>query len=153
MKPKDFQNRLTSTDSQKMSDTDEPDDDIYFETSTLITGVSLKHIQKLEASTDFAQVYSKMALQTKSFKFFSNEEKLQATNNKNKLKDEHNYVIREILTTEETFLNIMKILIEDFLRPLSKVMTQEERRITSINIGRNITLIPYNKNHLILKFN
>jgi hypothetical protein len=137
----------SSSSNRKLSEnSDEMDDQDYFEMSTLITRVNLESIYKIEEAVDFAQIYSKLASQTTAFKLFSNDVGgggggggggVQFEANNNKITNEHNYIIREILTTEETFLSLMKILIEDFLKPLSMVMTQEERRNTSINIGMN----------------
>jgi hypothetical protein len=134
----------SSSSNRKLSEnSDEMDDQDYFEMSSLITRVNLESIYKIEEAVDFAQIYSKLASQTTAFKLFTNDVGggggggVQFEANNNKLTNEHNYIIREILTTEETFLSLMKILIEDFLKPLSMVMTQEERRNTSINIGMN----------------
>jgi hypothetical protein len=126
---------LSVSNRELSEDSDEMDDQDYFEMSTLITRVNLESINKIEEGVDFAQIYSKLASQTKAFKLFSNDGGQFEANSK--IKNEYNYIIREILTTEETFLSLMKILIEDFLKPLSMVMTQEERRNTSINIGLN----------------
>lgn len=48
--------------------------------------------------------------------------------------DKYLYTIREIVSTEEKFLALMRALMEDFLQPLSTVMTPEEKRATNINI-------------------
>ena len=115
-----------------MSVTDDLDEIDYFEMSTLITNVPLKAIESFEAKeTSLDQAYLEMASKTKLYKLFSNEE-----NNfsQNSIRDNYNYVIRELLTTEETFLNLIQTLIEDFLKPLATVMTQEERRNTAIDI-------------------
>jgi len=136
----------SSSSNRKLSEnSDEMDDQDYFEMSTLITRVNLESIYKIEEAVDFAQIYSKLASQTTAFKLFTNDVGgggggvggVQFEGNSNKITNEHNYIIREILTTEETFLSLMKILIEDFLKPLSMVMTKEERCNTSINIGMN----------------
>jgi len=136
----------SSSSNRKLSEnSDEMDDQDYFEMSSLITRVNLESIYKIEEAVDFAQIYSKLASQTTAFKLFSNDVGggggggggVQFEGNNNKITNEHNYIIREILTTEETFLSLMKILIEDFLKPLSMVMTKEEIRNTSINIGMN----------------
>ena len=119
---------------QQSDESDDHDENDYFEMSSLITRSSLEQTEKRTRKADLALVYSKLATQTKSFKLFSNEDKV-ASNVSNKFKDDYNYILREILTTEETFLQIMKILVEDFLKPLTNVMTQEERRNTAINIG------------------
>jgi hypothetical protein len=119
---------------QQSDDSDDHDEKDYFEMSSLITRCSLEQLEKRPRKDDLALVYSKLATQTKSFKLFFNEDKA-ASNVNNKFKDDYNYILREILTTEETFLQIMKILVEDFLKPLTNVMTQEERRNTAINIG------------------
>ena len=65
-----------------------------------------------------------LSSQTESYKLFSH-----------KKPDEHSYVIREILATEETFLNLIRMLIDDYLTPLSNVMTSDEKKSTlRINI-------------------
>ena len=49
--------------------------------------------------------------------------------------DEYVHVLREIVTTEETFVNLIEGLIEDFLKPLASVMTSEEKKSTNINFN------------------
>ena len=55
-------------------------------------------------------------------------------NLKSKNIDKYLYTIREIVSTEEKFLALMRALMEDFLQPLATVMTHEEKRATNINI-------------------
>ena len=71
-------------------------------------------------------VYKKilhLSSQTLSYKLFTS-----------KKPDEHNYILREILSTEETFLGLLQVLIDEYLKPLANVMTLDEKRSTCLNI-------------------
>jgi hypothetical protein len=48
--------------------------------------------------------------------------------------DKYLYTIREIVSTEEKFLALIRALMEDFLQPLWTVMTPDEKRATNVNI-------------------
>jgi guanine nucleotide exchange factor VAV len=50
------------------------------------------------------------------------------------------YVIREILNTEENFINGLNTLMDDFLRPLSKILNETDRKCICINIDSLIRL-------------
>ena len=50
------------------------------------------------------------------------------------------FVIREILNTEENFVNGLNTLMDDFLQPLSKILNDEDRRCICINIENLIKL-------------
>ena len=50
------------------------------------------------------------------------------------------YVIREIITTEESFINMLTFLQDKFLFPLSKILSYELSNIISINIDEILVL-------------
>lgn len=50
------------------------------------------------------------------------------------------FVIREILNTEENFVNGLDTLWDDFLQPLSKILNDEDRRCICINMENLINL-------------
>ncbi len=107
----------------------------YINTAHFITRIDSSKCEKIcehilehtddtiETTTDSESLtYSKilhLSSQTESYKLFSH-----------KKPDEHSYIIREILATEETFLNLIRMLIDDYLTPLSNVMTSDEKKST-----------------------
>lgn len=50
------------------------------------------------------------------------------------------FVIREILNTEENFINGLNTLMNDFLLPLSKILNESDKKILCINIESLISL-------------
>jgi guanine nucleotide exchange factor VAV len=50
------------------------------------------------------------------------------------------FVIREIIDTEGNFINGLKTLMDDFLKPLSKILNESDRKCVCINIDKLIKL-------------
>ena len=48
--------------------------------------------------------------------------------------DKYLYTIRELMSTEATFLQLIQALKDDFLQPLATVMSDEDKKITHVNI-------------------
>jgi guanine nucleotide exchange factor VAV len=82
----------------------------------------------LSMNTDEISQYAeilKLSSQTKASGLF------EATVNLNPPK--HVHIIKEIIVTEETFIKMIKSLIDHYLKPLAPIVTENDRKIISLN--------------------
>jgi hypothetical protein len=88
----------------------------------------------LSSRTDLAmyQEVLKLSAQTPSASIFNEDGSLIIKT------DQYIHVLREIITTEETFKMLIDSLIEHYLKPLATVMTQDEKKCAHVNMFKSL---------------